>query len=181
MAARPRATVRHTKGPRRFDDDLDRRRDDSDTEGPLELKVPLVLLGIGLAAMAISAFTDAGTLGVAVSLAYAAVILFVQIPVTVLSLYIMAALLEITYGYLSTAVLKLAAITLFVEGLAFAGTLLGYPLGTRLLLIPVGWFLFSLLFSLNFMETFYSILGLGIISSAINWLLTMVVRAMMSE
>ncbi len=148
---------------------------------PREFKVPLVLLVIGLIALFVSAFVMDGAAEAFGSILGAFLILVVQIPLTILAMYILAALLGIAYGDLWSAILKMAAITIFAEGLAFAGTLLGFPLMSRLVLILVTWSLFSWLFALDFWETFYSILGLGFISGAINWLVMFLLHSVRPE
>jgi hypothetical protein len=147
-------------------------RKDSTQDDPREYKIPIILLVIGLICLFVSAFVLEGAAEAVGSVLGAFIILLVQIPLTILAMYILASLLGISYGNLFTAILKLAAISIFVEGLAFAGTLLGFPIMSRLILIMVMWALFSWLFDLDFWETFYSILGLGLISGAINWLIT---------
>jgi hypothetical protein len=132
-----------------------------------------------LVTLVLSSFFLGGTLETVEALVVAGVVLVIQIPVTILAMYVLASLLGISYGNLGSAMLKLAAISIFVEGLAFAGTLLGFPLLSRFLLVPVSWFLLSWLFDLDFVETFYSILGLGIIGGAINWLLLMILSGLL--
>ena len=139
---------------------------------PREFTIPIILLVIGLICLFVSALVLEGPAEAVGSVVGAFIILLVQIPLTILAMYILASVLGISYGDLFSAVLKLAAISIFVEGLAFAGALLGFPILSRVILILVMWFLFSWLFGLDFWETFYSILGLGLISGAINWLIS---------
>lgn len=140
---------------------------------PLEFRIPLVLLVIGLISLFVSALVLEGPAEAVGSILGAFIVLLVQIPLTILALYILASILGISYGNLWSAILKLAAITIFVEGLAFAGMMLGFPFLSMAILIIVSWFLFSLLFQLDVWETFYSLLGLWIISRPINWLITL--------
>jgi len=105
------------------------------------------------------------------TVAFALTILMVQIPATVLALYILSSVAGIAYGNFWPAILKLVAIIIFVEGPAFAGTMLGYPITSRVVLLPVVGFLFSYLFDLDFTDTFYSLLGMALVSAGINLLI----------
>jgi hypothetical protein len=138
---------------------------------PREFIIPLILLGIGIVVLLVAAFALGGTKPAKGTLAFALTILFAQIPATIVVLYVVSTLADITYGYFWPAILKLAAITIFVEGLAFVGMMLGYPIWSRVVLFPVVWFLFSFLFELDFTDTFYSLVGMLFVSAGISWLM----------
>lgn len=153
------------------DDDNDRIEERSLPTSPREFKIPAILLGVGFIVLLIATFALGDVKKVLATLAFALTILLVQIPATVLALYILSSVAGIVYGNFWPAILKLAAIIIFVEGPAFAGMMLGYPISSRIVLLPVVWFLFSFLFDLDFSDTFYSLLGMLFVSAGINWLM----------
>ncbi len=166
--------LRKKPAPPQSQDNNQETPERSDPLPPREFKIPVILLGVGLVILVISTLALGGAAEAFSTLISAIALLLIQIPLTILALYILASLLGITYGNLWSAILKLAAITIFVEALAFTGSLLGYPIISRVALLPVAWFLFSFLFDLDFTETFYSIVGLGFISGIINWIVILV-------
>src|SRR5207248_2782986 len=76
----------------------------------------------------------------------------------------------ISYGSLGAAIVKLVGLLLFIDGLVFAGGLLFAPVLAWLLMVPVSWFLFSLLFDLNSRDLVCSVVGLWVLRLLL-WLL----------
>jgi len=153
------------------DDDNDPVVEKPQQLSPREFKIPAILLGIGLILLMVAAFALGDVKKMLGTVAFALTILLVQIPATVLALYILSSLAGIAYGNFWSAILKLAAITIFVESLAFVGMMFGYPISSRVALLLVIGFLFSFLFDLDFTETFYSLLGMLFVSAGISWLM----------
>jgi hypothetical protein len=129
------------------------------TESPREFLTPLVLLVIGLIALLGSALAIHGGAGVLAAWVLFALVCLVQVPITIAGMYLLTAVLGISYGLLRSALLKLAAITTFVLGFTLLGDAFGYPILTQFLLLPVSWYLFGALFDLDVWETVVSLLG----------------------
>jgi hypothetical protein len=135
---------------------------------PLEWKVPLLLLVLGVAvivgaALGLPELGLAELRGAAEVLLEVALRLAVGLPVTIAALFLVAAVLGITFGPLNSAVLKLASISVFSNALVLVGMLLGQPLIGWLVALVVSWYLFSLFFDLDLQETAVSIVLLGLI------------------
>jgi hypothetical protein len=128
-------------------------------ESPREFLTPVVLFVIGLIALLGSAIAIHGGAGALAAWVLFAFVCLVQVPITIAGMYLLTALLGISYGLLRTALLKLAAITAFVLGFTLLGDACGYPILTQFLLLPVSWYLFGALFDLDVWETVMSLLG----------------------
>jgi len=147
---------------------------DQPASSPLELKVPIVFFVAGFLLFTSTALLTKGFAFAFAASVIAFILLLVQIPITIGMLYLIAGVLGISYGSLFTAVMKLAGLTMLLEGVTFACGLLGIPqLLMRFLLAPVSWFLFSLFFHLEIWETIWSILLLMLTNALINFLIVM--------
>jgi hypothetical protein len=151
--------------------DWEDRQDQDGRESLLEFRVPAILFAVGFVAFLASAFAlsgGAGALKFGVSLG---LVLLVQIPVTIAGMYLLAVVLGISYGLLSSAILKLAAIAMCVAGLSMAGDALGHPILGRLALVPIFWYMFSLLFDLDAWETLMSLMGFCLLGTVLGQLM----------
>src|SRR5688572_30040446 len=83
----------------------------------LEWKFPLILLVCGLILAVGGTGLAAGPLGAVASLLFTMISLLTSIPIAVGALYAAARLLGISFGNIGPAMLKLAAITVFVNGI----------------------------------------------------------------
>jgi hypothetical protein len=121
---------------------------------------PAVLLGIGLL-LAVGGVFVAG--GAAALLLSVVLRLAITVPISVVGMFVAAKMLGISFGTLGLAILKLAAISVFTLGIVATGDMTGWPVAGILIAIPVGWLLFSRLFDLDFLETLWSLVIIGVI------------------
>jgi hypothetical protein len=150
--------------------DWENRQDQDSRESLLEFRVPAIVFAVGFVAFLASAFAMSGGAGALTHGVSLAVVLLVQIPVTIAGMYLLAALLGISYGLLGSAILKLAAITMCVAGFSMAGDALGHPILARLALAPIYWYLFSLFFDLDAWETLMSFLAFCLLGTVLGQL-----------
>jgi hypothetical protein len=105
-------------------------------------------------------------------------VLFVQVPITIVGMYILGGVLGIGYGLLKSAILKLAAIMMVVASISLVGLALGYPGIAQLIFCPLAsWTLFSVLFDLDARDTIASGIGLWVLSLALNAVLGFILAA----
>jgi hypothetical protein len=159
--------VQHSEDPQRSWEKWQHRNDPPPPPPPprrfpLEYRVPLLLAGLGLAVMigagaALRSRPD--TFETAFTIGY---ILVLDIPLTILGLQLLGRFFKISYGPTGSAIIKLLCIAVFVEGLVFAGSLLAYPIIVRILLFPVSWYLFAVLFDLDPWDLVCSLIGLWV-------------------
>jgi hypothetical protein len=142
----------------------------------LEWKAPLALFLLGLAVILGAAFLLSGPREVAVVLGEIAIRIGVSLPVTVAALFLVAALAGITFGVLTSAIVKLASIDVFFYALFLVGILLGHPLAGLLVATVLCWYLFSLFFDLDLWETVVSIVLLALIQYGLYLLLAVLLR-----
>lgn len=133
-----------------------RRRCTIDTE----IKAPLTILGVSLLAFAIGGFSIGGAEGAGHTLAAVAISLVFNIVLGVVALYIAAAVLQINYGNLGTAVLKLAAI---FSAPAAAGLLIPIEIVALIVSVVVYWALLAWLFALDARELIISVVILFVV------------------
>jgi hypothetical protein len=81
-------------------------------------------------------------------------------------MYLLAAILGISYGLVRSAGLKLAAITIFMLGFTAVGEACGHPFLAQLGLVPVSWYLFGSFFDLDVWETLVSMFGFYLLGAA---------------
>ena len=151
--------------------DPHRQRAEDSGHSPLEFRVPVILLVIGFTALLASAFVIGGGAGAFSAGIQLALVLLVELPITIAGMYLLAALLGISYGLLRSAILKLAAITMLGAGSSLAGVASGYPLMGELVIIPLLCYLFGLLFALDIWETLISIVGFCLLGMIVDRLL----------
>jgi hypothetical protein len=144
----------------------------------LEYQVPLILFSIGFVALLGSAIALTGWSGVVWAVFFILAVLFVQVPITIVGMYILGAVLGIGYGLLKSAVLKLAAIEMVVASILVTGVVVGYPAVALLILSPLAsWALFSVLFDLDARDTIASGIGLWVLGVALNAILRIILSA----
>jgi hypothetical protein len=141
-------------------------------ESPWEHSIPVRLLAFGFIALLGSSIAIGGySRGALAAGMLFALVLFVEVPLTIAMMYVLAAVLGISYGELRSAVLKLAAINIFLAGFWLMGMEFGHPFLTTLVLVPLSWYLFSRLFDLEFWETMVSIIGFPLLFLAFDELI----------
>jgi len=151
--------------------DPHRLRAEDSGDSAREFRVPGILLVIGLTAFLASAFKIGGGAGAVSAGILVALVLLVELPITIAGMYLLAALLGISYGLLRSAILKLAAITMLAAGSELAGIAFGYPLLGDLVIIPFLCYLFGFLFALDIWETLISIVGFCLLGMVLDKLL----------
>jgi hypothetical protein len=152
-------------------------------DSPREFAIPVLLLAIGFVALLSSAIAIGGRgRGALAAGVLFALVLLVELPLTIAVISFLGATLGISYGLLRSALLKLAAITIFALGFSLMGDAFGHPFLTQIALMPVSWYLFGALFELDAWETlvsmivfsllgatFYHVLG-WLVDGALRWL-----------
>jgi hypothetical protein len=135
-------------------------------DSPREFRRPLFILAVGLVALLASAITIGGGVGALEAGLLFAFVCLVQVPITIAVMYLLAAVLGISYGLLRSALLKLAAITIFVIGFSLVGEVCGYPILAQMALLPLSWYLFGSFFELDVWETLVSMIGFCLLAGA---------------
>ena len=156
------------------------RGPDRKSEPVWEKKAPLILFSIGLLILLIAAFAVGGPLGTAGALIALAFILALYLPLTVAAMYIVAGILGVSFGILKTAILKLAAITLFTAAIDQVGAWIGFPVTGLLASVIVSFFLFSNFFDLDARDTILSVILISIIRYCLSLLVAAIVVAMVA-
>lgn len=75
-----------------------------------EVKAPLAILGTCLLLLVVAGFVGAGAAGAGATIVGLGVVLAFNIVLGIVGLYVAAALLQIEFGHVGTAVIKLAAV-----------------------------------------------------------------------
>ena len=117
------------------------------SEATKEVTVPVALLAVGLVLFAVAGLLLGGAVGAGVYLLMVAVQLVVGVPLGILACFITARILQGSFGYLNTAILKLAAIFVFCGAVAAVVPYVGW-----LISLPVYWGLLAWLFELEVAE-----------------------------
>ena len=151
--------------------DPHRLRAEDTADSAREFRVPMILLLIGRLTVLASAFKIGGGAMAASAGILVALVLLVELPITIGGMYLLAAQLGISYGLLRPAILKLAAITMLAAGSELAGAALGYGIVGELVIIPFLCYLFGYLFALDIWETLISIVGFCLLGMALDKLL----------
>jgi hypothetical protein len=141
-----------------------------------EWKAPLVLLGIGLVGSLIVLFVKDGLL---VALVGVVLHVVLSVPLTIGAMYLVARLIGVSFGFLNTAVLKLAAISLFSLALNLLFDWMG--------VWYVGWivagiaslFLFSKFFELDARETVLSVVLILVIRFVLGMFIGLIIGGLM--
>jgi hypothetical protein len=121
----------------------------SDTESdPKDYLIPGVLLSIGILIFLAWSVILGGLTGLAVMAVYLPIRLVVQVVVGVIACFFTARIMGTSFGYLKTAIIKLAAIFVFPAAATFFIPWVGWILALLLY-----WKLIEWLFELEAMET----------------------------
>jgi hypothetical protein len=149
-----------------------------------EYILPWVLIALGIAPNIYLSIKLAGPIGAAAVVLDIALLLLVQIPVTAGILMILGIFFGINFGLLWPGIVKLAAVSLFVRGLAaisyvllFAGFVPGAILFGLLALLAQFWLMKSL-FDLDFFELLVSYAAFGISLGLLQYLFYLVIQLM---
>lgn len=118
-----------------------------------EVKIPLILLVVGLVLYFGYGLAFAGPAGAAVLLMAAGIQLVFGIVVAIPACFLAASLLGTSYGSVGTATLKLAAIIIFPTAASLLIPIFGW-----LVALMLYWFLIGFLFDLEPMEVIYTAL-----------------------
>jgi hypothetical protein len=86
-------------------------------EHATERQIPQILIGVGLACYAISAFVHAGTRGVMPVLTVVAIGALIQTILLISAAFIVASFLSVSFGDFNSAIVKFCAATLLSGGL----------------------------------------------------------------
>jgi hypothetical protein len=138
------------------------RFDPSESGSAWEWPIPLALFLVGLTILVVGASLVEGSRPAATLLGIA-LILVVYVPLTIAAMYLTASLLGMAFGFLNTAILKLAAISVFTLSLNQVGDWLGHPAVGWLVAILVSFYLFSNFFDLDFQETVLAVVVISVI------------------
>lgn len=139
------------------------RQDKQNPESAWEVKIPLLLLIIGMVILIAGSFLFTDLVETLYVLASIALILLLYVPLTIAAMYIVAVLLDISYGFLKTALLKLASITIFSVSLNHLGEWFGVWILGWLFALAATYYLFSSFFDLDIHDTVYSVIGISVI------------------
>lgn len=124
-----------------------------------EVKIPLGLLVVGIAVMVFAAFQDAGTRGAVEVMAVIGTYIAVLVSLGIVALFIVAKVLDASFGPASIAALKLAAVFIFPAAI---GLLLpeglGWVVALVLYLALLAW-----LFELDGTELIVCVVVIGIV------------------
>jgi hypothetical protein len=135
----------------------------------LEFQAPLILFSVGFVVLLGTTIAMTGGSGIVWAVLFMLAVLFVQVPMTIVGMYILGGVLGIGYGLLKSAILKLAAIMMVVASISLAGLALGFPGLAQFILCPLAsWTLFSILFDLDARDTIASGIGLWVLGLVLN-------------
>jgi hypothetical protein len=144
----------------------------------IEYHVPLILFSLGLIGVIGAAIALAGADGIKWAATYVGALLLLQVPLTIVGMYVVGAVFGISYGLLKSAVLKLAAIQMVVAAITLGGLAMGHPFIALLILAPIAsWGLFAVLFDLDGQDLVYSAIGLW----ALGWIFRLLLDAILGD
>ena len=142
-------------------------RDDDDaldeSTSPWEFKIPLGLLLFGIALMAMHGFATSGAEGGGSVLLGIAIALLIYLPITIVAMFIAASILDITFGEIRPAILKIAGIFVFTAALQDVGSTFGHPILGWAVGLGASLVLYSKAFGLSAMEGISAVFVLGIV------------------
>jgi len=124
------------------------RNDGPGSTGFWEWQAPLAALLIGVVALAALFATALGVFDLRVTLILFAIILLLYLPITVGLMFPVAYLLSVSFGFIHTAILKIAAIVLLSLAIDWWARYYDHPL--------VGW-IFSVLLTLALFSYFFDL------------------------
>jgi hypothetical protein len=143
--------------------------DARDSDALWEWQIPLALVIVGFITLMIGAFVAYGSSGIAGALALIVLSLVLYVPVTVAAMYAVASILGVSFGFLNTAILKLAGISLFTLSLRLLGHGLGFPIIGWLAAVIATYVLFSYCFYLEAMDTIKSVVLISLIGGGLQF------------
>jgi hypothetical protein len=159
-----------------------RREEESSDSGALwEWQIPLALLIVGFVTVAVGAFSADGPGGTAGAMVGVVLYLVLDVPLTIAAMYVVASFLGISFGFLNTAILKLAGITLFTLGLNVIGDAVGFPILGGLLAVIATYFLFSYCFYLEVMETILAVVSISVVLRVLTLMVAAIVGAIFAS
>lgn len=155
-----------------------------------EWGVPLSLMLFGLGMMMFAAFrmgkADAGVAALSTAAMFGFTFLYalVIIPVTIVALMVIGMMIGIEYGTPLSAIRNLAAICFISNGIMFLGSSFAGGMA-GIIAIPiagvVSFGLFMTLFRLDVWETWISLVGLNLMSKALQFLMLIVMAALAAK
>ena len=146
---------------------------------PWDWKIPSGLLIFGLLILVIHGFVTAGTTGSSGVLKEIGFLLLVYLPLTIIAMFLVAPILDITFGEFGPAVLKITGLYVFTAALQDVGTTVGPRVLAWFVSLGASLFLYSKAFDLTAMETIGTVilvsvirglLGLGLASFLSRWI-----------
>jgi hypothetical protein len=140
------------------------------TAEPAEVLVPLILIGIGLALNILCGILLKENLSVGFSIGLRLGLVALSTVVTIGALFAAAAVLDLSYGYFNTAILKVAAICITQSWVAELSDLIPVPLLPWLISFGVTYTLFKFFFELDDMEAIASMAVVNLVHKALFWI-----------
>jgi hypothetical protein len=136
---------------------------------PWEWKVPLGLLVVGLLTLLIHGLAGSGAEGGKGVLIGVGVLLVVYLPLTIAAMFIAAPLLDISFGELGPAVLKIAGLYVFTAALADVVGTVAHPVAGVLLALVVSLVLYSKAFGLTAVETVKAVFVVAVVRGLLGF------------
>jgi len=96
-------------------------------------------------------------------------------------MYFVASFLGISFGFLNTALLKLAGITLFTLSLNMMGDWVGFPILGWLLAVIATYYLFSYCFYLEAMETIKAVVLISVVRGVLQMLVGIILAGIFAS
>jgi hypothetical protein len=140
-----------------------------------EWVAPAIILALGLVLAVGGMAVTKGRDGFAVGLLVVTLRLVVTVPFSVAILFVAAPLLGVSFGPITTALLKLSSISVLTLGISMTLQFGGMPgFMASSLVAPIGWGLFKWLFELEFTETLFVVVLTWLVQSLIGLTLAMI-------
>jgi hypothetical protein len=143
-----------------------------------EYKIPAILLGVGILIELLRAFFSPSKAGVTAALVALLIALIVRVGLGVVACYLTARIMGVGFGYLTTAILKLAAVFIFPSAVTFFIPMFGIPVLGSLIAILLYWGLLEWLFELGAMETIALVIIIFFVNTGAIILITAIHVAM---
>jgi hypothetical protein len=136
---------------------------------PWELKIPVALLIFGLLILLIHGLVSAGISGGAGVLINIGLLLVVYLPLTIIAMFIAAPILDLSFGELRPAILKIAGLYIFTAAVQDVGGAMGHPILGGIIALGLSLFLYSKAFSFTAMETIEAVIVVAVVRGLISW------------
>jgi hypothetical protein len=136
---------------------------------PWEMQIPVGLLVVGVLILVIHGLATTGFSGGASVLMNIGVLLVVYLPLTIIAMFIAAPILDISFGELGPAILKIAGLYIFTAALQDVGGTMGHPILGGILALGLSLFLYSKAFSFTAMETIGAVFVVAVVRGLIGW------------